>query len=261
MSDPYRLMYASLENGTWSAEEEVARFSIETQGMVRPDSSGRLHVTKAGTLFFTGIQHLTRTASGWSAPVSIPTQPGGRWIWPDYAGGVHFYGDLSFPPKVHYSYWVDGHFQVEDQQFDGELGGWSSQIDAQNNLYLFQRDQVPVPGGTVYGIYQRCLSNTLTWSEERVLSGQTDNLSPVVAAEDGRSRVALAWQEKTGKVVQVRLFEGCGVIHATNFSMPAEYDWELKSVTLSQDPDVFCLLARRMYSSTDFWVRCGGISD
>ena len=220
VSDPYRLMYAGLENGAWSAEEEVARFSGDIQGMVRPDPGGILHVTSAGTAFFSGIRHFRRTASGWSAPVSIPTQPGGRWIWPDYSGGVHFFGGTPYPPTVHYSYWTDGHFQVEDQQVDGELGGWSSQIDAQNNLYLFRRDQVPVPGGTVYGVYQRCLSHSLTWAEERVLSGQTDILSPVVAAEDGRGRTVLAWQEKSEHVVQMRLFEGCEVVHATSLSCP-----------------------------------------
>ena len=229
--------------------------------MVRPDASGKLHVTSAGTIVFSGIRHFVRTTSGWSAPISIPSPSATRWIWPDYAGGIHFYGAIYSSPGVLYSYWLDGQFRVDEQYIVGDLGSSDSQIDARNNLYLYRRDQVPVPGGTVYGIYQRCLTHELVLTGERVLSGQTDILSSMVAAEDGRSRVVLAWQESIGKVVQVRLFEDCNLIHSSSVTLPTENEWELKSAALSPDPNVVCLLARQKYSSQDWLVECARITE
>lgn len=256
-ANPYRLMYSMLENNTWSDEEEVYRSSSEMQGMVRPDQTGMMHVTCASTLIFSEILRFTRQPLGWSSPTDISPSHPVNWIWPDHFGGVHFYGEESYPQQaVIYSYWKDDKFHIDGHRIDGELPFGDSQLDGQNNLNLFRRDQVPVSGGIVFGIYHRCLTHDLIWTDEHVISGQQDTLSPLVKAEDGHSQIVLAWQESLGNVVQVSVFDECKITHSSRISLPSEYSWELESAAISRTPDQFCLLARRLYTSTDYLVQC-----
>ncbi len=105
VANPYRLMYAAFSSGAWSAEEEVLRTGSEFQGMVRPDLSGGLRVTSASTLTFSSVYQFERSATGWSAPMLV--DPGHMLlrIWPDYRGGVHFYGQSFYSlPNVYYSH-------------------------------------------------------------------------------------------------------------------------------------------------------------
>ncbi len=143
----------------------------------------------------------------------------------------------------------------------GELLSDDSLLDGENNLHLFRRSQVPVPGGTVYGVYHRCLTKTQTWTSEQVLSGEMETLSPLLKAEDGGSRIALAWQEKLGGVVQVRIFDQCTLVHSSAVNLPVENLWELESAALSEEPSKFCLLARKQYTSTNYVVQCAVIED
>jgi hypothetical protein len=257
VTNPYRLMYSRLVNGAWSAEEEVSRFNDETQGMVRLDPTGMLHVTSASTWLFGGIRHFTRTPSGWSSPIDLSLTHPTTWVWPDYFGGIHFYGEETYPQQtVIYSYWLDGTYRFDGQRIAGDLITSDSLLDGQNNLNLFKRDQVPVSGGTVYGVYHRCLTHDLTWTDEQVLSGQLDTSSPLVKAEDGHSQIVLAWQERSGNVVQIRVFEGCKLTHSSSIILSSKYTWELESVAIHQTPDILCLLARRMYTSTDYLIQC-----
>jgi hypothetical protein len=257
VTNPYRLMYSKLVNGAWSEEEELSRFGSEMQGMLRPDQAGALHVTAASTLLFTDVFHYTRLSSGWSPPADISVSHPASWIWPDYLGGVHFYGEISYPqPEVVYSYWRDGEYHIEGQRTPGELPFGDSLLDGQNNLHLFRHGQVPVPGRIVFGVYHRCLTRDLAWTEEQVLSGQQDTLGPVVKAEDGRSQTVLAWQESAENMVQIRVFEGCKLAHSSSITLPLEDAWELASAAISQDPGLFCLLAHRSYTFADFLVQC-----
>ncbi len=257
VTNPYRLMYSKMENNIWSDEEEVYRSNSDIQGMVRPDKTGVLHVTSASTLFLTDIHHFTRLLSGWSLPVDISTSHSTTWIWPDYYGGVHFYGKEYYPKQgIVHSYWVNGNFQIEGEYIAGELPYGDSLLDGLNNLNIFRRDQVPVPGRTVYGVYYRCLTHDSILTDEQVLSGQQDTLSPLVKAEDGHAQIALAWQESTGNVVQVRIFEDCKLTHSSSITLPSGNSWELESAALSSNPGKFCLLARRSYTSTDYILGC-----
>lgn len=257
VTNPYRLMYSMLENDTWSNEEEVYRSSSEMQGMVRPDQTGMMHITSASTLIFTDINHFTRMPSGWSLPIDISPSHPVNWIWPDYSGGVHFYAGESYPQQaIIYSYWLDGKYQIDGEYVAGELPYGDSLLDGQNNLHLFRQNQVPVAGGTVYGVYYRCLSHDLTLTNEQVLSDKQDTLSPLVKAEDGHTQIVLAWQESAGNVVQVRVFEECKTTHSSSISLPSEYSWELESAAISRSPDQLCLLARRSYTSSEYVVQC-----
>jgi hypothetical protein len=172
---------------------------------------------------------------------------------------VHLFGGISSTPEVVYSYWLNGQYPVKEQTISGELGTGDTLLDGQNNLNLFRRAQVPVPGGTVTGVYHRCLTNDQRWIAERVLSGELETLSPLLKAEDGNSRVALAWQERLDGIVQVRIINLCSVEHAAAITLPDDYSWELEAAALSHNPDQFCLLARRLYSSTNYLVQCASL--
>ncbi len=260
VAQPYRLIYASLANGVWSPEEEVTRVESDIQGMVRPDPNGILHVTSSIGYFGAQVQHTTRTPLGWSTPVEIDPAHSLSWIWPDYLGGVHFYGDELFSQEnVFYSYWISGEFDVENVRFPGNISTSDTQLDGRNHLHIFRRAQVAIPGDIVYGVYHRCLTSDLSWTDDQVLSGANDTVGTVVKAEDGQGRVALAWQESITHRVQVRVFDSCTIVHGSEITLPAEYDWELRSAALSPDPDKFCFVARRMYSSEDYLVQCADL--
>jgi hypothetical protein len=175
-------------------------------------------------------------------------------------GGVHLYGDTSFPTQhVNYSNWQAGHLQVDGQTTPGDLPYGGSQLDGQHNLHLFRQAQVPVPGDTVNGVYHRCLTNQLTWTDEQVLSGVRETKSPLLKAADQVSQVALVWQESSDHQVKVVVFEGCTQTRQIAITLPLENTWDLEAATLSQNPDVFCFLARKLYTSTEFLVQCAEI--
>ncbi len=181
-------------------------------------------------------------------------------VWPDMQGGVHLYGDLSYPTQhVNYSYWKDGQILVDGQTTPGDLPYGDSQPDGQNNLHLFRQAQVPIPGEIVNGIYHRCLTNNLTWTEEQVISAFQDTSPPLLKASDQVSQVALAWQESAGNRVHVAIFEDCTPIRQAVIILPQENPWGLEFVSMSHFPSKLCFLARKLYTSTDFLVLCATI--
>ncbi len=260
IENDYRLMFASFSNSQWNPEEVVTQSDQNRQGMLHLDSQGGLHATYTGSLFFSVIAHTSRIDTGWTPPDDIDPDHSVSQVWPDMQGGVHLYGDISYPTQhVNYSYWKDGQFLVDVQTTPGDLPYGDSQLDGKNNLHLFRLAQVPIPGGTVNGIYHRCLTNNLTWTEERVLSASQNTKSPLLKASDQVSQVVLVWQESAGNRVHVAIFDECSQTRQVTITLPIENTWELESATISQSPYVFCFLARKLYTSTEFLVQCATI--
>ena len=260
VENDYRLIYASFSNNQWNPEEVVTQSDQDRQGMVHLDIQGNAHVTYTDTSFFSTIAHTRRTTAEWTAPDDIDPNHNVSQVWPDMQGGVHLYGDLSYPLQhVNYSYWKDGQILVDGQTTPGDLPYGESQLDGQNNLHLFRQAQVPIPGEIVNGIYHRCLTNNLTWTEEQVISVSQDTAPPLLKASDQVSQVALAWQENAGNRVHVAIFEGCTPIRQAVIILPLENPWELESVSMSHSPSKLCFLARKLYTSTDFLVLCATI--
>ncbi|MFN3763856.1 MAG: hypothetical protein ACK4WK_11745, partial [Anaerolineae bacterium] len=164
-NDPPRMLYASFSGTGWTPEEEVFQSGPSTslQGMVHLDASGRVHATMLECSFWLCNTYHTVRSGNWQTAVQIPHPQYSGWVWPDRWGGVHFYGnDYSTPPKLYYSYWRDGQFLTRDY-FAGYLkvSGRETQLDGQNNLHIFWKDWVPIPGGQVTGLYYQCLSQSL----------------------------------------------------------------------------------------------------
>ena len=257
--DPYRLMYARYANETWNPEEEIYRSNFAQQGMVTVDLSDNLHITSAGITFFGTIRHFAQTPSGWATPEEITVPHPISRIWPDRIGGIQFFGETSNTAFYHTS-WLAGQQNTDELPYTGYLSGSDTQLDGLNNLHLFRRAQVPVPGGTVYGVYHRCLTHELVWTAEQVLSGETNTLAPLLKASDDYTQIALAWQNSTGNQVHIAVFEDCALTREATLTLPLENTWELEAIALSQNPPAFCLLARRMYTSTTYYSRCATYS-
>ncbi len=64
---------------------------------------------------------------------------------------------------LYHSYWLNGQFVVDGQSGTGRILGRETQLDIQNNLHVYWTGQVPVPGGTVNGIFYQCLDPNLNW--------------------------------------------------------------------------------------------------
>lgn len=257
VTNPYRLMYARYTGGLWTPEEEVYRTSDQQQGMVRVNPAGEVHVTSAGGIFSTIAQHFVRTPSGWTAPENITPSHNIYWVWPDILGGVQFYGESYDQTTFYHTAWLNGAQHTDVLPGIGDYLLWKdTQLDGENNLHIFERTQVPIPGGTVYGITHRCLTHDLLWTDEQVLSGETDTASPLVKAEDGYGKIALAWQESTGNLVHIAVFKDCTLAKTAQVTLPLDKSWTLEASALGQTPSAFCLLARRMYASTEYLVQC-----
>lgn len=263
-NDPKRMLYAAFTGTGWTPEEEVFQSrssSYSLQGMVHLDASGRVHATMLDCSFFSCETYHTIRVGTWQPAVQIPQPQYTDWVWPDQWGGVHFYGnDYSSPPKFYYSYWRDGQFLKRDH-FAGYLkvSGRGTQLDGQNNLHIFWRDYVPVPGGQVTGLYYQCLSQSLSPSPVEVLSGYS-SVDEVVKGAGYSGWVALAWRESEGGVQRVRVgvWNGCSRMYLK--TVPEAGGWkELKAVSISENPPMVCLFGRRSYFPEVWEVICADI--
>ncbi|RME39240.1 MAG: hypothetical protein D6793_01375 [Thermoflexia bacterium] len=174
---------------------------------------------------------------------------------------MHFYGnDYSTSPKLYYSYWRDGQFITRDR-FAGYLKvyGRETQLDGQNNLHIFWKDPVPIPGGQVTGLYYQCLSQNLTASLTETLSGYS-SVYEVVKGAGYTGWVALAWRESEegNQRVRVGVWNGCTRMYLK--TVPGASGWkELEAVSVSDTLSMVCLLGRRSYFPETREVICADI--
>lgn len=263
-NDPYRMLYAAFVNGQWTPEEEVFRAQYSTyslEGWVHLDASLNLRATMEECYWSCNTYQTKRSGNTWLPATHIDSSIYSRVIWPDRWGGVHFYrNDYSSPPKLYYSYWRDGQFSKRDY-FVGYLRVYDreTQLDGQNNLHIFWRDYVPVPGGQVTGLYYQCLSQSLSPSPVEVLSGHS-SVDEVVKGAGYSGWVALAWRESEGGVQRVRVgvWNGCSRMYLK--TVPEAGGWkELKAVSISENPPMVCLFGRRSYFPEVWEVICADI--
>lgn len=266
-NNPKRMLYAAFTGTGWTPEEEVFRsrlsyaHSYVLQGMVHLDASGTVHATMLDCSLFSCETYHTVRIGNWQPAVQIPQPQYTDWVWPDRWGGVHFYGNDYFsPPKLYYSYWRDGQFLKRDHLVGHlKVSGRNTQLDGQNNLHIFWKDYVPVPGGQVTGLYYQCLSQNLTPSSVEVLSGYS-SVNEVVKGAGYSGWVALAWQESEGNVQRIRVgvWNGCSRMYLK--AAPAASGWKkLEAVAVSENPPKVCLFGRRSYFPDVWEVVCADI--
>jgi hypothetical protein len=145
---------------------------------------------------------------------------------------------------------------VNQQTFSGKLSGRQTQLDGLNNLHVFWKGTVPVPGGTVTGLYYHCLSADLVWGEQQIPTGYDAVKGAVYKAFDTGTQVALAWDG--GDQEWVGLWDGCNQI--AQEEMPLSAKATLESVAISLSPRKFCAVAKDgSYSLTAYEASCADI--
>lgn len=145
---------------------------------------------------------------------------------------------------------------MDNRKTNGKVSDRDSQLDGLNNLHVFWSGAVPVPGGSVTGLYHQCFVNNQTWETPQVLTGQEALAGSAVKASDGNGGVALAWRQ--GTKVYLTLWDGCTQTARKTVPLPGS-NWNLRAVALSDNPQKVCLLLSPLYSST-YNVICAEIN-
>ncbi len=212
VADAYRLMYATFASDSWSSEEEVWHTENSyIQGMPQFDNPENVLVTLLDSNYLSSFIIQTERGDGsWTKIHSIDPQHPISLVWPDLRGGVHIYGD-EYPDQLNYSYWRNDVFEVDNRQIGGQISYHDTQLDGMNNLHVFWNSQVPVPGGTVNGIYYDCLAANSNWAGAQVITGEDASTGGPLKASDGVSRVALGWEGTPGH--QLKLMISGGVLN------------------------------------------------
>lgn len=262
-SGPMRLMYAAFDGQSWSPEEEVYRSSgySNLSGQLRVDAQNRVHVLISTS---EGYFYSARNPSGWAPLAAINPSDQITFVswfqWLDRNGGARFYS-YGYPSSSYFLYWFNGAFRGQAQPFAGTLWGRSTLLDGVDNLHTYWTADIPVPGGTVYGVRHQCLSPGLSWGPETVLSGQESIGNGVWTAESGAGRSIFAWMVYRSSEVSLVTLRGCGPAVLQKVPLgppPVSSSWgELGSVTISgNQPAQICLLVEIPYYSSDFGVIC-----
>ena len=260
VENPYCLLYAVFDGSQWSAEEEVVRSVTDIQGMVQLDGQDGVRVTYVGTLFFGGKAYQTQRISGvWSSPVQVNVSHIVSLVWPDMAGGIHFYGNDTYNNILYHSYWLNGQFIVDGQTGTGQISGRQTQLDIQNNLHVYWTGQVPVPGDTVTGIYYQCLDASLNWSPQIIPSEQEEIAGSPSKAWDGQGGFALAWKETPANRIRLSLWGSCTQGDVKTFPFASDINWEVAAAAISHTPRQACVLARELYTY-EYTVVCAVIT-
>jgi len=260
LENPYRLLYTRFDGLHWNPEEEIVRTANEMQAMVQTGEPGEIHVTYVETLFFSSIYQTKRTESGWGSIYDVHPSHSVSLVWPDRYGGIHLYESYNYTNDLHYSYWLDGTFEIENLVYHANLLGHESQLDGQKNLHIFWTGQVPVVGGQIQGLYYQCLSNSLLTSPEEILSGETEITGLVIKASDNQSRIALAWKEAESGIIQLMVRNECTLQKTKPIPLFEGINWEPVSLTLSAAPNNTCVLIRQPYTS-NYSMVCAEIMD
>lgn len=242
----YRLLYSRFEGIQWSDEEVAAQATNALHGMVHFDDQGRIMATYRdswGVYTF----HTVRSQNGWSTPVTIEAEFLPNLVWPDLHGGIHFFRDAG-TDVLEYAYWKNWGFLVNSQSLSGELTSRSTQLDQANNLHTYWTAQVPVPGGTVQGVYHRCLAASLTWGAQTILSGQAAVGSGPAKGWDSVNRFGLLWEESQSGQIRLALWDGCTPTeqHLVPFTSGANRD--VAALAVGTTPNKVCALMRKSYA-------------
>ncbi len=262
---PYRTLYAVFDHQQWGPEETVFRAastSYTIEGMVHLDEQGKIHATMAGNNLLVGYTYHTIRNNTWSTPITISRPTNASLVWPDRWGGIHYYGnDYLNPPNIHYFYWQNGQFLVQNRQTPGKISGYTTQLDGNNNLHLYKTGAVAIPGGQVTGLYYRCLDRNLNLGPEQVLSGQNPASNVVKNASCG-GLMALAWNEgNSPAAVRVAVWNSCTQIYLKTVPFPAGVSWTPHAVAVSESPNKVCVLGYTLGypTATRYRVICADI--
>lgn len=165
---------------------------------------------------------------------------------------------------MYYLYWYEGEFSGGIIRFQGKVGSHQLDLDIQNNLHAYRDASVPVPGGSVTGLYHQCLNTSLTWSTPVALSKYDSVGYGSRASWDGNERMAFGWKEFGSTQLTIVVLDGCQESHRNVVLLPELPDvssWgNLASIAITDQPGKVCALIEIPYASTEFGLQCADVT-
>jgi hypothetical protein len=267
---PYRLIYAVFDGSQWSPEEEVASHKYQINiARLNYDENGYIHLTYTLSDIFSYYYHRVRLSDGWSDPQNInPPSGSPALIWrsyrPDRFGGVRYYGE-DWNKNMFYSYWRSGELVVDRQAFDGQISSSHyTLLDRSDNLHVYRSGSVPIPGGSVTGLYHHCINANLNSSPEKAITGSESIGAGYSTAWDSQNRLAFGWKPSNTARFNLVVMDECRVIaekQAVFSGLANPTNWgEMAAVAVTSQPGKFCSLVRILYTSGEYGLLCADIN-
>ncbi|MFZ4663590.1 MAG: hypothetical protein ACOYNY_41690 [Caldilineaceae bacterium] len=260
---PHRLLYNTFSNQTWGTEQELFRNTYGgINGVFHLNGDNVLHLTFSFSDFWRSKYYqLTQATNGWlTSPVLDPPHAKSLSVYawaPDPQTGIRFYSG-SGSDRFYYSYWQNGKFSPTEQELQGRLSDRSLLLDRDGHLHSFWHGQVPVPGGTVRGLYYQCLDPALQWGAQVVLSGQSAADSLIATTSATRSQVIIGWRETATRQGWLTIWQGCTQIEKVAVNLVKEGSEILYALTLGHSPHKACILTRRS-TPVQYTVYCADV--
>jgi hypothetical protein len=138
-----------------------------------------------------------------------------------------------------YSYWHEGELSIKAREIGGPDRLDYTKLDAGRNLHAYWTGDVAVPGGTVTGAYQQCLSQDLTWQAQEVVSGRNAVSMTPLGATDRAGHFVMVWKEGDGSV---RLGWWIGCTPSVRMVIPMPAGVSIRALSVKGNPDTFCFL-------------------
>jgi hypothetical protein len=262
-----RLLYSTFRNGAWAAEEEVAAYpgygfyDVHASAIGQVDQGGQVYAIVQYVTINQYTYQAKRTASGWQlkAVPDTGTLDLNDWMFGDRDGAVRRFITRYQNSAYHgyYSYWLDGSYRIKDAPLSFVPHSTFGQLDAGNNLHVYWRAEVPVPGGQVMGLYHQCFDpNMAPASGPELLTGQETAGATLLPAADESGRWTLAWQMGSGQA-KIGLWQGCQRQKTMGVLPDLATPWPPFQALFSQVPNRWCGLWRA--GTTAYRMRCAQI--
>lgn len=259
----YRLLFATYAGGGWSAAQEIYRTGeSDVKGILRLGADGLLRAVTTEDVPGTHVLQFTNHAGRWDASPLIQVGHAVSALWPDAAGGIHFYGPLITGHHF-YSYWRDGQLVVDERSIESSTKIYTWELDGASNLHIYWLAEAA--GANVAGaapaagagraLHHHCLDKNLVWQPLAVASqGETVSDLPVAAA-DASPRFAMLWTEEGETPIhRVGVWEECNPITAAQ--VPLDGSLSLRTIAWDGAAERVCAVAGRRFTAS-YSAVCG----
>ena len=273
LGGPYRLMADSFNISQWEIAHELVRYQYNSSDVamnVSPNGSVNVVFGILG-LIRTDYFFTQKTSAGWSAGTYIDPQLSYPYsllkALPDQSGGVGLLIRNWNNSTLYYSNWKNGNISPNLFPIGVINTSNASFLDSQDNWHFFRTGSVPIPGGSVNGIYHQCMGSDLSLGQEEVLTGM-NNVSDYSVTRDNNGKVVFSWTKlvNENKVLALEVLQGCARLKHNEYSLPAlpnSDKWGLLNATAKTagHPGKFCALYDIAFKSNEFGLFCAWVND
>lgn len=267
---PYRLMADSYDNGQWEIGQELVRYQYNSLNvMMNVGSDGSVNVVYGVPgIVFTNYYFTQKASGGWTPANNINLSliyPYSLFkVQPDQSGGVGILIRNSNNSTIYYSHWKNGNFSPNLLPVGVINTTSASFLDSQDNWHFFRTGSVPVPGGSVNGIYHQCMSSDLSLGTEEAITGM-NNVSDYNITRDNNGKAVFSWTKLVNgkKVLALEIFNGCDRLNHKEYTLPSTENWGSLNATAKTGghPGKFCALYDIAYKSNEFGLFCARVND